>query len=195
VTTELEPTVQHVGKEIDATSKTTLDYDARLGMWMAAAESKSKDPKALGMAAALRIAFAREAGLPAYAASEVYVINGTMVLSSKAHRALAWKHGIRVLRVDETPESCTAVVVDASGKELGRTTFTMAQAKKMGLSGTNWQNNPDRMLWARASKRAIDDHAPWVSVGVMTAEEARDAFPDEPVPFDSNEVLEGVVEE
>jgi hypothetical protein len=71
----------------------------------------------------------------------------------------------------------------------------MEQAKRMGLSGTNWQKNPDRMLWARASKRAIDDHAPWVSVGVMTAEEARDAFPDEPQPFESDEVLHGEVVE
>jgi hypothetical protein len=65
----------------------------------------------------------------------------------------------------------TAAVVTTGGVELGRTTYTLAQAAKQGLTGTNWQNIPDRMLWARASKRALDDHAPWVTVGVMSPEE------------------------
>jgi len=189
--TDLEPVVQTTEIATRATTS-DLDHAARLGMWLAAAESGSKDPKALGMAAALRIAYANSLGLPAHAASEVYVIKGNLSLSSKMLRALAHQHGIRVLRVEETPESCTAAVVDASGKELGRTTFTLAQAKKMGLGGTNWQNNPDRMLWARASKRALDDFAPWVTVGVMTLEEIPGDVPL-PQPFDSDEVLTGEV--
>lgn len=187
--TEIEPA--NAGTEIAIKSNDEeLNRAARLGMWLAAAESGSKDPKALGMAAALRIAYADSLGLPAHAASEVYVIKGNLTLSSKMLRALAHQHGIRVLRVDESPTSCTAAVVDASGKELGRTTFTLDQAKRMGLSGTNWQNNPDRMLWARASKRALDDFAPWVTVGVMSVEEVPEAVPE---PFQGDEVLEGEV--
>lgn len=167
-----------------------LNRAARLGMWLAAAESGSKDPKALGMAAALRVAYADSLGLPAHAASEVYVIKGNLTLSSKLLRALAHQHGIVVQRVEETPESCTAAVVTTAGKELGRTTFTLEQAKRMGLSGTNWQNNPDRMLWARASKRALDDFAPWVTVGVLIEEEVEDPAPE---PFDGDEVLTGEV--
>jgi len=190
-TTDLEP-AQHSVELVAKAEPSALDQHARLGMWLAATESGSKDPKALGMAAAFRIAVANELGLPAYAASEVYVIKGNVALSSKAYRALAHKHGIRVVRVEETPESCTAAVME-HGKELGRTTFTLAQAKRMGLSGANWTNSPDRMLWARASKRALDDHAPWVTVGVMTIDEAEDMGLVEPVPFDSDEVLEGEV--
>jgi hypothetical protein len=164
-------------------------------MWLAAAESGSKDPNALGMAAALRIAYASSLGLPAHAASEVYIIKGNLTLSSKMLRALAHQHGITVQRIEETATSCTAAVVDASGKELGRTTFTLDQAKKMGLSGTNWQNNPDRMLWARASKRALDDFAPWVTVGVLVADEG-ELEPVAPEPFVGDEVLQGeLVEE
>jgi len=197
--TDLEPAVKQHGTDVakfaSSVDITSLDTAARLGMWLAAAESGSKDPKALGMAAALRIAYAGSLGLPAHAASEVYIIKGNLTLSSKMLRALAHQHGIRVLRVDETAESCTAAVVDAHGVELGRTTFTLAQAKRMGLGGTNWSNNPDRMLWARASKRALDDFAPWVTVGVLIADEVQDVGPPDPVPFDADEVLVGEVED
>jgi len=154
-----------------------MDRIARMGMWLAAAESKSNDPKALGMSAALRIAYAEYLGLPPYAASEVHVINGNVSLSAKAHRALAHKHKLRVVMVEQTDDSCTAAVVTNDGVELGRTTYTLAMAAKAGLgkssSGrpTGWQTNPDRMLWARASKRALDDHAPWVTVGVVDDDE------------------------
>ena len=46
---------------------TDLDRVARLGLWLAAAESNSNDPKAKGMAAALRIGYAESLGLPAHA--------------------------------------------------------------------------------------------------------------------------------
>ena len=181
---------KHDPDHLPAVSHNTLDTAARLGMWLAAAESGGKDPKALGMAAALRIAYAQSLGLPAHAASDVYVIKGNLTLSSKLLRALAHQHGLRVIRVEETPDSCTAAVVTDTGQELGRTTFTMAQAKKMGLGGTNWTNNAERMLWARASKRALDDHAPWVTVGIMVAEELEEP---PPIPFDSEELLTGEV--
>lgn len=118
-------------------------------------------------------------------------------MSAKLCRALAHNHGLRVVRVEETAESCTAAVVRDDGRELGRTTYTLAQAKKAGLSGTNWQSNTDRMLWARASKRALDDHAPWVTVGVLIEEDfTDDVAPAAPQPFDGDEVLEGeLVEE
>lgn len=170
-----------------------LDYSARLGMWLAAAESNSTDPKARGMAAALRIEYARLLGLPPHAAQEIHVIKGNLTLSAKLCRALAHQHGLRVLRVEGTDTSVTAAVVDEHGTELGRTEYTIAMAKKQGLGGGNYDKIPDRMLWARASKRALDDWAPWVTVGVMTQEEAQDEGLVEPEPFDSGEVLEGEV--
>jgi hypothetical protein len=181
--TEIEPTTDIAVK----TNDDELNRAARLGMWLAAAESGSKDPKALGMAAALRIAYAGSLGLPAHAASEVYVIKGNLTLSAKLCRALAHNHGVSVQKQDETADSVTAVVMEGS-RELGRYTFTLDMARKAGLSGDNWTKNPDRMKWARASKRALDDFAPWVTVGILSIEET-----DEPVPFDSDEVLEGEV--
>lgn len=168
-----------------------LDRIARLGLWLAAAESGSKDPNAMGAAAALRIAYAEHLGLPAHAAQDIHVINGNLSLSSRLKRALAFKHGLHVVEVEATPTSCTAAIVDANGKELGRRTFTMEMAQKAGLgksaSGkpTGWQKNPDRMLWARASSQVLDDFAPWVTVGVehlddVTAIDLEVAGPEEP---------------
>jgi len=189
--TDLEP-ITAVGTTVAKSTTSDLDHAARLGMWLAAAESGSKDPKALGMAAALRIAYANSLGLPAHSAAEVYVIRGNLTLSAKLCRALAHQHGLRVTKVEETATSCTAAVVDAQGKELGRYTYTLEMAKKAGLSGDAWTKIPDRMMFARASKRVLDDFAPWVTVGVMASEEAEEL---DPVPFESDEVLTGEVVE
>lgn len=174
-----------------------LDYSARLGMWLAAAESNSTDPKARGMAAALRIEYARLLGLPPHAAQEVFIVKGNLTLSAKLCRALAHNHGLRVERAEETDTSCTATLVEiATGKEIGRYTYTNEMAKRAGLSGDNWTKNGDRMRWARASKRVLDDFAPHVTVGVVTTEEMEDAGVVEPQPFDSDEVIHAeIVEE
>jgi len=175
--TDLEPATTQLERVPDA----ALDRAARLGLWLAAAESGSKDPNALGMGAALRIAYADSLGLPAHAAQEIHLIRGNLTLSAKLCRALAVQHGVRVIRKNATDDSCTAAVVDIkTGDELGETTYTLAMAKKRGLSGDNWTKSPDRMLWARASKQALDDFAPWVTVGVLSTDQAED-FTGEPV--------------
>jgi len=158
--------------ELATLAPNDLDRVARLGMWLAAAESKSDDPKAKGMAAALRIAYAEHLGLPAHAAQDIHVIDGSLNLSSRLKRALAHNHGLRVVAENETDESCTAVLLDANGTELGRRTYTLDMARKQNLGGRkNWQQIPDRMLWARASSRVLDDFAPWVTVGVTSLAE------------------------
>lgn len=162
-----------------------LDRIARLGLWLAAAESNSNDPNAKGAAAALRIAYAEHLGLPAHAAQDIHVIRGNLTLSARLKRALAFKHGLHVVEVESTADSCTAAIVDINGQELGRRTYTLDMARKAGLSGANWEKQPDRMLWARASSRVLDDFAPWVTVGVesladVSAVELDAAGPEEP---------------
>jgi len=156
-------------------SETSLDDVARLGMWLAAAESESRDPKALGAAAALRLAFARELGLPLTAASEVHVIRGRLSLGALLLRALAEEQGFVVRKTPESDrESCTAVI-SREGEELGRVTWSTETATARGLlpakAGSGWARNPDRMLWARASTDAIRDFAPRVAVGLLVTEE------------------------
>ena len=190
--TDVEPTV---GQEL--TTKIThdsheLDRVARLGMWLAAAESKSTDPKAKGMAAALRIAYAESLGLPAHAASEVHIINGGLALSAQLKRAQAFTQGYQVVPVQQSSESCTVEVIDRrTDKRLASTkpvTFTLKDAEKMGLTGKgNWVKDPEGMLFARASSKAIRMYIPHVSLGVVTLEEAFDVVDGELVPFEDGE--------
>ena len=175
-------TIPHTSQE--------LDRVARLGMWLAAAESKSNDPKAKGMAAALRIAYAESLGLPAHAASEVHVINGNLATSAQLKRAQAFTQGYHVVPTEQTPDTCTVEIIDRrTGKRLAATdtvTFTLEDAKRMGLldkPGKAWHNNPAEMLFARASSKAIRMYIPHVALGVITLEEAFDVIDPEDVAF------------
>ena len=154
-----------------------IDRLVRVGRMLAASESGSTSPQALEMAAALRLILAREAGLPLLAASELSVIKGRLVAGAKLIRALASKAGYRVVRVESDAEHCVAAVISKeTGEELGRSAFTFEEAKKAGLvkDKGGYQTYPERMLWARASKRAVDDFAPEVSLGLIALEEAEE---------------------
>jgi len=152
-----------------------LDRLARLGQWLALSESGRDDEKSRGAAAALRLYYAEQLELPPLAAAELSVIKGRLFVSAQLLRALAERKGYRVLRRDDTPETCTAVLLDlSSGEELGAATFTLKDAKAAGLirNGSAWQTHPARMLWARASKNVIVDFAPAVALGIMLEDEA-----------------------
>jgi hypothetical protein len=160
-----------------------------VGWWLAQAESGGDDAKARGAGAALRLFYANELGLPPLAASEISIIKGKLVLGAKLLRAMAIRHGYRVAKIDSTPEACTAAVVRLdTGEELGRTTFTIDDAKTAGLirERSAWITHPARMLWARAAKFALDDYAPEVTLGIYTEDEAAeiDGQPA-PVPADT----------
>jgi hypothetical protein len=171
-----------------------LDRLARLGKWLALAESKQTSPEARGASAALRFYYAEALGLPPMAAAELNVIDGKLVVSALLLRALAEERGYRVERDPSSDAtSCTAVLYRESGRgnrgEIGRATFTIEQAKQAGLAGkTNWRTYPDRMLWARASTNVIRDYAPAVAVGIVTDEEMADRV-------DDPNVIEGVADE
>jgi hypothetical protein len=164
------------GALVPVSERADLEYDrfARLGTWLAATEG-SDDPRGKdGMVAALRFALAAELGWPLRAASEIAVIHGRLHISSKMLRALAEREGYRVVRVEETPSSCTAAVIDLHGAEIGRATFTIEDAERAGLvrDRSGWKTYPARMLWARAAGWAINDAIPHVALGLSTVEEA-----------------------
>ena len=138
-----------------------------LGWWLANAEG-TRTPQA-GAAAALRYYYADALGFPPTAAGEISVIDGRIRLGSKLLRAIAEQQGYRVVASRDSDEvSCTAILYRA-GAEVGRSTFTMAEATRAGLaSRSNWRNYPARMLWARAAQRVLDDYAPAVVLGIDT---------------------------
>jgi len=152
-----------------------LDLYARLGKWLAASEVAEPDADQIGATAALRMYFAQALGLPPLAAAELSIIKGKLVVSAKLMRALASRGGYRVLKVAETPDSCTAQLVDRdTGEAIGEPyTFTMemAQRAKLVRERSPWQTHPGRMLWARASKAVIEDYAPEVAMGLTLDDE------------------------
>lgn len=173
-------------------AETELDRFARLGQWLAASESGDGGPNALGASAALRLFYADALGLSPLAAAELSVIKGRLFVQAKLLRAMAAQHGYRVRRTpDSDDKTCTAVLEDASGKELGRTTFTFEDATKAGLvrDRSAWQTHPARMLWARASKFVLDDYAPEITLGLGTVDEAAEIEdrPAEPEPADRDD--------
>jgi hypothetical protein len=190
--TEVEVTA---GQQLEQIARDTdLDRIARLGMWLAAAESGSTDPKAKGMAAALRIAYAESLGLPPHAGSEVHIINGNLATSAQLKRAQAFTQGYHVVPTEQTPQACTVEIIDRStGKRLVATkpvTFTIEDAKRMGLlekKGKTWHNNPAEMLFARASSRAITMYIPHVALGVLAIEDVGEVVDGEVVPFEDGD--------
>ena len=147
---------------------------ARLGSWLAASEARDPTPREQGMAAALRLSLAQELGLPLRAASLISFVKGRLVVHVELMRALAHQAGYRIERVEESADSCTAAVIrEADGRELGRATFTIEQAKRANLvkSGGAYETYPERMLWARAAGFAMRDTIPHVVLGLLTSDE------------------------
>lgn len=156
-----------------------MDRLARLGAWLAASEVQNPTPSQLGAAAALRIYLAGELGLPITAASELSFIKGRLNVGAHLQRYLAYQAGLLVVKADSSDEACTAILVDRhTGEELGRTTFTIEQARRRGSvrEGGGYTRNPDRMLWARATTEVLKDYAPHVqfTLGVVDEYDARE---------------------
>jgi len=107
----------------------------------------------------------------------VSFIDGKPIVDATMQRALAKRAGYRVRVIEATDRQATVVVLEGSD-EIGRETFTMQDATRMGLSGKdNWKKNPRNMLVARATSNAIRWHAPEVLAGIGTEDE------DDDVPF------------
>ena len=165
-----------------------LERIGRLGMWLAAVEGGDPRDVKVGAAAAYRVWVAQQLDIGPNAASELSVINNNIAMSSELLRALAYREGYTVHAEDSTRESCTAVL-RRNGKELGRVTFTIEDAKQAGLAGkTNWRMYPQRMLWARASGYVVRDYAPGVALGFVTREEMGDETDVATLPDDEPEI-------
>ena len=151
---------------------TPLDDLARLGTWLALSESGAETEKALGASAALRLYYLEQLDLPPFAAGQLSVIKGRLFVGAELIRALALRAGYKIDRVDANDKTCTAVL-SKDGQELGRTTFTIDDAKKAGIikPRSAWETHPARMLWARASKYVIQDYAPHVALGLALDDE------------------------
>jgi hypothetical protein len=156
----------------------------QLGDWLAKAERDDRSPESLGAAAALRTYYARQLfGVEnPLAANELSFHKGRLIPSTKLLRALASKHGFRVVSIECDDVHCIAAVIRMdTGEELGRSLFTIEMAQRQGLvrDGSAYKKVPDRMMWARAAKRALDEFAPEAMLGVAARDEGEYEEPPE----------------
>ena len=180
------PVKRGQGLQLAPQRELTLDDLRTLGWWLSLSESGAQDEKARGAAGALRLYYVQQLGLPLWSVRELSLISGKLVVSSRLLRALANRAGLVIERVDDSDESCTAVLVRAStGEQLGSSTFTIDDARRAGLirAGSAWQTYPARMLWARASAHVLTDYAPEIVLGMQTEDEAREVYALEPEPI------------
>lgn len=74
------------------------------------------------------------------------------------------RSGKYTYRADSTDDSCSItffeIMPTGDREEIGTTTFTLEDAKKAGLGGTNWKKYPKAMLFARAISQGYRTHAP-----------------------------------
>ena len=100
-------------------------------------------------------------------------VQGKPVIDATLQRALATRAGYRILVTDASPQSVTAkVVLMATGETLGSVTYTIEDARTAGLAGKdNWKKNPEDMLVARATSRAVRRFCSDVLVGGSLTED------------------------
>ncbi len=125
----------------------------------------------------LALGWADQHGIDAWTAMEsMNFIQGKRTISAEMQAALADRAGYRVIPTEVTDAAATVTVVaKTTGETLGSATFTMADAKSMGLdSKENWRKMPKQMLVARARTQAIRWFCPGVLVGTMDADEVDD---------------------
>lgn len=113
----------------------------------------------------------------------VAFIDGKPVIDASMQRALAKRAGYTVSIPEASPERATVQIADReSGEVLGSATYSMEDAKRAGLAGKkNWQNNPEDMVVARATTRAMRRFAPDVMVGLVAGEDELDEIAPDPV--------------
>lgn len=114
----------------------------------------------------------------------VAFVEGKPVIDATMQRALAVRAGYTV-KVESSTEgeveawSGTVTIGRPGGEVLGAATYSWADAKRAGLAErANWRKNPEDMLVARATSRAMRRHAPEVMVGVF----AEDELEPDPTP-------------
>jgi hypothetical protein len=111
---------------------------------------------------------------PAIAARDYHVIQGRPALKTDAMMARFQQAGGKVEWKVYTDDEVTGVFSHPQGGSL-TVTWTLAQAKRIGLAGKdNWRNYPRAMLRARCISEGIRSVYPASVVGVYTPEEVQD---------------------
>tara|TARA_R100000995_G_scaffold84790_1_gene64855 strand:+ start:1944 stop:2906 length:963 start_codon:yes stop_codon:yes gene_type:complete len=93
----------------------------------------------------------RELGMgPFEAMSNIYVIQGRPAYYAHKYGDMIKRTGKYNFKVEKLTETECVIDFTEDGKSVGKSEFTMDDAKKAGLGGVNWTKYPRNMLYARA---------------------------------------------
>jgi hypothetical protein len=150
-------------------------------MGTAVAKSGLFGIKTQEQAVALMLIAQAEGLHPAIAARDYHVIQGRPALKADAMLARFQQAGGKVDWKVYTDAEVTGIFSHPAGGSV-TLTWTLEQAKKIGLAGKdNWKNYPRAMLRARVISEGIRTVYPGCVVGVYTPEEVADFQPAERV--------------
>lgn len=112
--------------------------------------------------AVVKILAGSELGFGPFASmTGVHIIQNKPVLAANLMAAAVKRTGKYNYRVAELTEQRCELIWLEDGKEVGRSTFTIEEAKRAGLANKdNWKNYPSDMLFARAISRGQKRYAP-----------------------------------
>lgn len=118
--------------------------------------------------AAVKVMAGAELGLPPVTSmSGIHIVEGKPTIGAGLMATLVKKHPNYSYRVvDHTVERCEIAFYE-HGEEIGRSEFTMAEAKNAGLVRDRgpWKAHPKNMLFARALSNGVRWHCPDVLGG------------------------------
>jgi len=141
------------------------------------ADIKGVDEEQAIAKAVVKIAIGRDYGFSAAESMQyIELIQGrpSIAAHARAAKMKAAGYSWKFLKFDST--ACNIEVYGKSGELLGDSTFSIEDAKRMGLAEKdNWKKNPRNMLYCRAISNAQRWYAPEVlSASLVSTEELMD---------------------
>lgn len=141
---------------------------------------KGADEETAIAKAVVKIAIGRDYGFSAAESMlHIELIQGrpSIAAHGRAAKMKAAGYNWKFLQFDS--DICHLEIFDKKGERLGDSSFSMEDAKRLGLSGKdNWQKNPRNMLYCRAISNAQRWYAPEVlSSSLISKEELQDEGP------------------
>ena len=128
---------------------------ANLAKYVSATEFVPKGLRDRPAAVAAAILTGREIGLPPMTAmAHIDVIEGMPTMDPEMMRALVLREGHSLRFIEMTKTRCVIEARRKGDSVATRVTFTIDEAKEMGLAGKkNWREQPQNMLVARCTAR------------------------------------------
>mgnify|MGYP006883615955 CR=1 FL=1 len=103
---------------------------------------------------------------PVASMTGVYIVKGKVSLSANLMGAAVKRSGRYNYRVLELTDEAAEIEFFEDGKGIGRSRFTLQDAQKAGLNGSdNWRKYPRNMLFARALSNGVKWYCPDVTGG------------------------------